>query len=158
AEAGPAPPPPAARAPFVGRGRHLQTLRDAFDALSGGQTVTVHVYGRSGVGKSHLVERFFEGLGKLPDVLLPARPCYEAESVPYKALDSLMDALSRFLTRLPPEEVRGLLPTDVAALARLFPVLRRVRAIAEARAAGQVPDVHELRRRAFAALRTLLTR
>ena len=53
--------------------------------------------------------------------------CYEQESVRYKALDSLVDALSRHLAQLPPEEGPGtLLPADVALLAQMFPMLERV--------------------------------
>src|SRR5439155_23206588 len=75
------------------------------------------------------------------------------------ALDSLVDALSRYLGRISWNEVAHLIPPDIAALSRLFPVLRRVGAVVAAvQQTVTISDVHELRRRAFAALRELLLR
>ncbi len=160
--AGPTP-PPAARArpaPLVGRQRHLQFLQEALQAARRGQATTVHVYGRSGAGKTFLVQHFLDGLTHAGAALVLAGRCYEQESVPYKALDSLIDALSRHLARLRWDEAADLLPFDAPALVRLFPVLRRVPAVADATDSQPpgVPDPHELRRRAFAALRDLLGR
>lgn len=144
--------------PFVGRQQQLQTLREAFTALQQGQTSIVFVHGRSGMGKSVLVERFLESLRDEETVILAGR-CYEQESVPYKAVDSLIDALSRYLMRLSRLQVEAFLPRDVASLARVFPVLRRVETVAEApRRTFEIPDQQELRRRAFGALRELLVR
>ena len=144
---------------FVGRQRHLEQLLEAFRKAEQGQAVTVAVHGESGVGKSALVRRFLDTLRTGQPVVILAGRCYERESVPYKALDSLMDGLSNHLKRLPLARAEALMPRDVLALARLFPVLRRVEAVAGARRRVlEIRDVQELRRRAFGAFRELAAR
>jgi eukaryotic-like serine/threonine-protein kinase len=144
-------------APFVGRSAHLQLLADAFRLLDRHRVVTVHIRGRSGVGKTALAHQF---VGSLPrEAIVLTGRCYEQESVPYKALDSLVDALSRHLFRLSNAEAAALLPGDIAALARVFPVLERVEAVrAASRGKGPIIDVRELRHRAFDALAGVLER
>src|SRR5262249_22073021 len=85
--------------------------------------------------------------------------CYEREQVPYKAFDGVVDALANQLSRMDQVEAAFLLPPETPTLARLFPVLRRVSALGKMPTPVRaVPDVQELRKRAFAALRELLAR
>jgi tetratricopeptide (TPR) repeat protein len=150
-------PPPVADtdAVFVGRELQLGLLREAFEATRAGRSITVRVAGGSGMGKSTLVQRFVDGLSEGAHAVVLQGRAYERESVPYKAVDSVVDALSRHLMRLSDAQASLALSTDVWALARLFPVLRRVPGFAAAIEA-QLVDPREVRRRAFAALRELL--
>jgi hypothetical protein len=144
---------------FVGRDAQLAALDAAFKEMCQGRTVAVFVHGRSGVGKSSLIQRFLEGLFERDLAVILTGRCFEQESVAYKAVDTLIDALSRYLRRLTRREADALIPRDAVMLAQVFPVLRRVEAIAEAPSRPHVvPDQLELRRRAFAALRELLGR
>ena len=140
---------------FVGRIHELEELRRAAArAISG--SVVVHVQGPSGVGKSALVRRFVEDVER--DAVVLAGRCYERESVPFKALDNLVDALTQHLRGMSRAEIDALLPPHAAALARVFPVLTRLDSFAEAPFTDRSLDPNELRRRAASALRELLGR
>jgi serine/threonine protein kinase len=148
------------RQPLVGRSAHLTAMRAAFAEAQAGRPITLYVHGASGMGKSVLVRHFLDEVQReqAEAVVLMGR-CYEQESVPYKALDQLIDGLSQYLTQLPIEEAAALLPDEILALSRLFPVLGRVEAIASAkRDVLEIPDPQEQRRRGFVALRELLVR
>ena len=145
-----------AAAPFVGREPELGALRDALARSRRGCVVTL-VRGRSGMGKSALLRRFLDEVACDPDAVVLEGRCFERETVPYKALDPLIDALATHLARIPAPALATLLPPGIAALARLFPVLRRVPEIADpVHRIFQPPDPIELRRRGFDALRALL--
>jgi hypothetical protein len=82
--------------------------------------------------------------------------CHEHESIPYKALDGLVDGLTRHLSALPSAELARTLPHEAGALARLFPVMRTLGVEPDAEADARDPMI--LRRAAFAAFRDLLGR
>jgi hypothetical protein len=155
-------PAPAAERPrgqaLVGRRRELQALAAAaLDARA--KPVFAHVHGPPGIGKTALVRHFLSTLAaSAPEVVVLDGRCYQRESVPYKALDPIVDALGRYLKRLPHLEAAGLLPRDTRALLRLFPTLGQLELMATMPRREAAPDPHELRRRAFGALRELLAR
>src|SRR3569623_1387791 len=118
---------------FVGRTAELRVLDGALDEVTAGATMSVFIEGESGIGKSALVRSFCERIeeGRQGTLIFAGR-CYERESVPFKGIDGVVDALAREL-----------------------PVLRRVPAIARMRAPRPASPV-ELRSRAFRGLRALL--
>jgi hypothetical protein len=139
----------------VGREEHLRVLRSALDATRAGRPICVRVCGPSGMGKSSLVQDFLDELMTVGETVVLRGRAYERESVPYKAVDSWVDALSRHLLRLSDRGAQVEIPKDMWALARLFPVLRRVPEVGEV-GDQLVADPHRVRQRAFAALRELL--
>ncbi|MCP3960348.1 MAG: protein kinase [bacterium] len=145
---------------FVGREPQLAALHDAFASTREGRAVAAFICGASGMGKTALVGRFVEQVRRRhPNLVVLGGRCYERESVPYKGLDALLDTLSRYLKQLPFDEAAALVPVHVRALARLFPALLRVEAVAAASRDGfDAGDELEQRRRARAALRQLLER
>ncbi|QQS46913.1 MAG: AAA family ATPase [Acidobacteriota bacterium] len=143
--------------PFVGRREQLKLLRDCYDVISNGGTAVVRVLGRSGTGKSALIEHFFSELNSSTEALILSGRCYERESVPYKAIDTLIDALTSFLLQRSTRGLKLLIPPHISALARIFPVLNRIDMIARS-AGDEYLELQELRRRAFTALKEMLAR
>jgi hypothetical protein len=146
---------------LVGRERHMEALGRAFRATLQERAVVVLIRGGSGMGKSILVKRFIDDLLEREAPLVLSGRCYERESVPFKVFDNVVDALCRHLMRLGSKDCAALVPRDAVHLVRIFPVLWRIKAFREASPEGPaivVPDAHEHRRRAFAALRELFER
>jgi eukaryotic-like serine/threonine-protein kinase len=142
---------------FLGRDAECQRLHQAAAATRRGRPVVVMVHGASGMGKTALVRRFMQEAAREPDTVVLSGKCSERESIPYKALDLVMDALCRYLrTRPSPADVVALMPRDPQAVARLFPVLRSIPAVIDTREREDLGlDPTQARRRAFKALREL---
>ena len=141
---------------FVGRERHLAELNDSFQQVQSGRTVVSRVHGRSGAGKSTLIQHFLDELADRKQAVVLTGRCYEQESVPFKGVDSLIDAVTQYL-RANPKPLESLPPTHITALARIFPVLNRISSIKSLSNKQVVTsDLQELRRQAFDAFRQLL--
>lgn len=148
---------PAARASmrevFVGRDAELGRLRAALPRARG-RGLRVLVRGEPGMGKSALVERF---LSELPDHTLVLRGrCYEQETIPFGAVDALVDGISEYLWGLEPNDVDRLIAGGVSNVARVFPVLCRIPSIAAQALGRAVENPEMLREPAFHELGALL--
>jgi serine/threonine protein kinase/tetratricopeptide (TPR) repeat protein len=143
---------------LIGRDEQLEQLeavRQEFLEMRRPQVVWIT--GLSGEGKSSLAEKFLRPLRAGSEFLVLAGRCYDRESVPFKVIDSLIDPLVRFLRSRSAGDLANILPPDVAALAQLFPLLRRVKAISGSdtkQLAGL--DDKQIHRLAFVALEDLL--
>jgi hypothetical protein len=144
------------RAPFVGRADALRRLRVVFEGVTQGTLQVVHVHGPSGIGKTTLVRQFLSEVGESTEALVLEGSCHPHESVPYKALDALIDNLARYLLGVDRHTVLALAPRHAAALLHVFPVLGRVPAVREWPALPVELSPSEQRRRSFDALRELI--
>jgi hypothetical protein len=144
--------------PFVGRESHLAVLDNAVVALGAHETGIVVIHGPPGTGKTTILERFRERYAANEDFVVLSGRCREQESVPFKALDAVVDGLARYLRRQPERVVLTSIPRHADALAQMFLVLRTVPIFAQARGHGDAGDSQFLRRRAGQALRELLCR
>lgn len=147
---------PAGASCFVGRHDELEILRAAAKTSAAGELASVLVEGESGIGKTSLVRRCADELAAEGVVVLRSR-CYERESVPYRAVDGLIDELARYLQSLPRDRAAAFIPRRAALLSQVFPVLRAVEALADTPTVD-IADPQELRSRLFGAVRELFAR
>lgn len=144
---------------FVGRDLELGCLQRAFDLVrDSGRPACVCIGGPSGIGKSTLVRAFVDRLlaGASPPLILAGR-CHLQESVPFNALDGVVDDLARCALDGAVTIDRQLDPAARAALVRLFPVLGQALGTPETATEAGFED-GALRERAATALRDVLDR
>ena len=143
---------------LIGREKQLAQLEEIKqEFLKTKQPSVVWVTGLSGEGKSSLVEKFLQPIRKNKEMLVLSGRCYDRESVPFKAIDCLIDPLVRYLRSSSESELKRMLPDDITMLAHLFPLLQRVRAIADRRDPQILSlDSKQIRYRGFEAFRELL--
>lgn len=138
-------------APFVGRKPELAQLHEAMQRVLRGSCTVVGISGESGIGKSALTShalssRISESFTILTSV------CHQQESVPFKALDGIVDTLSNVIMGLPPGRRSKVNSLPRGALVRLFPVLDRVFADLPAPNAPLQAEPREIRDAGFSQL------
>ncbi len=153
--------PPRPAEIFVGRRSELRAIEQARASVRRTGPLAVYVHGMSGIGKTSLVHSFLARArsGASGGPLILEGRCFERETLPYKALDRVIDSLVTHLRRLPPKRCEELVPEQVGDLVRAFPALSRVPTFEKAaRPSSDVPDPQEQRRRAIEGLGGLLRR
>ncbi|WP_428264060.1 AAA family ATPase [Haliangium sp.] len=142
------------------RDRELAALREALMDSQDGQAQIVLVHGPVGAGKSALIQAFLDELDQpVADsgVVAVAGACHTPEHLPYQGLADLVADLARTLRELGADLLPTVLPPGFDASARVFPPLARLHKHAtRAQPAASETAPHELRLRAFDALRRLL--
>jgi eukaryotic-like serine/threonine-protein kinase len=141
--------------PYVGRAAELGTLEAIFEQ-SKVRPVMALVCGDSGIGKSALVEHFVARHLPRPDAVVLRGRCYERESVPYRAFDSLIDDLTSYLLSEPKVYERAVPGAECAALLQLFPALARAQQLTSVAALPEHEHATARRARAFVGLKRLL--
>lgn len=142
--------------PFVGRAVEVSVLERALAEVTDGGTAVVSIEGESGIGKTKLLRHFLELVEKQGTVpLVLSGRCHERETMPFKGLDGIVDAIARKLAKTDLSTITLPASPELSALAQTFPVLLRVSDIA--RAVAPLPaNLLEQRARAFRGLRHLL--
>lgn len=144
---------PARRAiPFVARERELAELQGARERVVDGPVIC-RVRGEPGIGKTALVQHALRGMDRTSTLVLEGK-CHPREVLPYKGWDGVIEALAQQLA-LDPRVLGDLDARAAAALARVFPALRRAHGAPEHPLGG---DPRAIRQHAFGALSSVLAR
>lgn len=107
---------------FQGRQRELASLSSALQTAHSGRAVIVFLHSQPGMGRSAILEQFEQSVEARAQVFRGR--CHPRESVPYKAIDELVDHVAGWMRRLPAYSRQDLLPSDWETyLPEIFPVL-----------------------------------
>ena len=139
---------------FVGRSDDIARLNACYDSIGEKDNQVLLINGPSGIGKTTLIQEWSRGISHDdPELVFLAGRCYERESVRYRAMDGVIDELSRYWRKLPELQAGALLPKEPGRLSQLFPVLGRVPAIAGEPEPMTHEDPEIRRTRGYAAIR-----
>jgi serine/threonine protein kinase len=149
------PPAPTSRPELFSRtSPELATLQAAFDETQRGSQAIARVHGPADAGKTALVRSFADALTRSGAAVLRSR-CHPQESVPFNALDGVVDDLSHLLHSQGYNYCAALSRRDCEAVKLVFPVLGRLESSDGSVASRGLTGVEALRR-ATRALKELL--
>ncbi|WAS99177.1 serine/threonine-protein kinase [Nannocystis punicea] len=137
----------------------LMRLYETLELAAQGVPACVDLVGDAGSGKTAVVDRFAAQVAETGGVVLRGT-CSPRESVPFRAFDGLLDAVTAHLCSYPPAELEALardLGRKLDALALSFPVLAHIQR-QSAPPLDAMPQSGEVRRLAFQGLKVLLHR
>ena len=122
-----------------------------------GAPLHISLFGTSGIGKSALLREFANRAEAKGAWVFMGRS-NQRESMPFKAVDPIVDAIGRRLAQLAEADAARLLPRNIKALTALFPAFGRIPAVAAMPAArGLALTPGEIQAAAAEALADLLT-
>ncbi|MBX2797661.1 MAG: protein kinase [Myxococcales bacterium] len=152
-------PGPSGRTPvldpaFRDRDAQLETALDVWrTTVDEARPAVLGMHGPPGIGRTRLLRELVKQIRRMGAATLKTR-CYEWESVPLRAIDGLVDNLTRVLRRADYDLLRILDTEDLSHLTAQFPTFSRVDAL-EILAATEAP-ADTLRVKALSELRTVL--
>ena len=86
---------PAPLPSFFGRQNELAILEHAWEnSVEGSDPTLIFVEGKSGIGKTYLVQKFLENLHRDSETIVLSGRCYENERIPYKAIDAVIGEMA----------------------------------------------------------------
>ena len=107
--------------PYVGREFERRTLRERFAAAAGGAGGLVLVAGEPGIGKTRLITEVCRDVSTESGATVLIGGCHDGE---VRAFAPFVEAFTDWLRATPLTEVKDVLGTEAATLARLVPAIR----------------------------------
>ncbi|HET8775795.1 MAG TPA: serine/threonine-protein kinase [Thermoanaerobaculia bacterium] len=106
----------------IGRGRELRTLAKHVLARIDEGSGLVLLHGSPGIGKSVVADALLDEVRARTDALLLGGRCHGWESLPFNAIDVIVDSIARAARAAPSPAIDRVLSRSVA-MPRLFPTL-----------------------------------